>query len=221
MTVEELIDAPAKPLIYCARSILAWERGAKTQTRRLVKPLPMTDNWELSQNDDGHWAWIAASGYAKGMELQPVRQPYAVGDLLWIREALVRWHGWVAYSADHDYADGAHNDPQHHLFVSWASTRWKRNKLPAIFMPHWACRYYARVVNVRPERLQQISVQDALAEGTLAGLSCTQIKNWYCDKAPLYYYGWWDSMHSKPGTRSEDNPWVWVYGLEVADGSKA
>ena len=86
-----------------------------------------------------------------------------------------------------------------------------------MFMPRWACRYYARVVSVRPERLQDISYGDAVAEGTLVPMP-SLLKTEYLGQFTELYIDWWDILHKKPGTRSEDNPVIWRYVLEPVDG---
>lgn len=215
-------DAPMKPLIFGPRSILAWQQHAKTQTRRLVRP-QKSDGW-YPQNAGGLWLWLRI--WEGGFEREEVeRQPYAVGDLLWIREALLRFReppdmgdgSLVVYEAGGNFAPPG--GPEHEW--SWQRDKlpwsWQRDKLPAMFMPRWACRYYARVVSVRAERLQKISVFDALNEGALVG---QQHVPGFQGGERVLYLEWWDSMHKKPGTRSEDNPWVWVYGLEAADANE-
>jgi len=197
-----LTDVPMKPMIFGTRSILAWQAGAKTQTRRLVKPQP-TDNQKLWQDDEGRWWWWERQG-AIGFRLSRVRQPYAVGTLVWIREALCRSDSRiVVYQADHTPAwfEGAETR-------AWS---WDRDRLPGMFMPKWACRYYGRVTERRPERLQEISDEDAVAEGVLVG-NDPMIR--YSGQYHGWYMNWWDSLHTKPGTRSEHNPWVWRYGVE-------
>ena len=149
--------------------------------------------------------------------LAQVRPPYAVGDLLWIREAVVRVADMVAYVAVDRFAPDIYAEVDGCAKL-WS---WKREKLPAMFMPRWACRYYARVVSVRPERLLDITDEDAAAEGTLVDIKIRdelgQMDS--TETSREHYAQWWDSMHKKPGTRSEDNPWVWGYGLEDADAS--
>lgn len=197
-----------KPVVFCNRSVLAWQAHAKTQTRRLVKPQPDADDWCLRQLSDGRWRYGAYATEDRVYWLAQVRQPYAPDDLLWIREALKRGKfGYVLYET-HPFDYLREEDTE----TGWRWT-WKRNKLPAMFMPRFACRYYARVVSVRPERLRHISHIDALAEGVWAGRKPTY------RHASGDYLEWWDSMHKKPGTRSQDNPWVFVYGLEDADAS--
>lgn len=98
-----LIDA--KPLIMGTRSIIAWQAHAKTQTRRLVKPQPDDPSWELRELRGG-WAylqpgWLPSSPPKRVYWLAKIRQPYAVGDICWIREALERGpNNQVLYRAD-------------------------------------------------------------------------------------------------------------------------
>ena len=209
-------DGRAKPLIYCTRSILAWQAKAKTQTRRLIKTLTGTLPLEgLSVVQDSRICdeWVAQD--ERCFEL--LHQPYAMGQLLWIREALERYSDWgdgrpvAVYGADYELA------PVHGPVHPWT---WKRDKLPAMFMPRWACRYYARVVSVRPERLQDISEADMIAEGTMIGVGYSKpvMVNAYHGTRQNLYLQWWDELHRKPEHKSEASPWVWVYGLEeVAD----
>lgn len=204
-------DAPAKPLIFCPRSIRAWQANAKTQTRRLARPLPERDDWKLWQDSQGRWWWYERRPRA-GFALFPVRQPYAVGDICWLREGLKRGRfGYVLYTANPlDYL----REEDDGLVRKWPS-HWKRNRLPAMFMPRWACRHYAKVLAVYPERLQDITDEDAVAEGTLVGI-CVPT-TWYEGKSRNLYSEWWAELHRKPGTQWEDNPWIWKYALEPVD----
>jgi len=65
--------------------------------------------------------------------------------------------------------------------------------------------------------LQGITNADALKEGVLVGQDFPPTTTWYPGKPCDLYLDSWDSLHRKPGTRSRDNPWVWVYGLEALD----
>ena len=195
--------ARMKPLIFCPRSLLAWQQGAKTQTRRLVRPQPL-EGLSVVQTAQGLWDAQDETRF------ELLCQPYAVGDLLWIQEGLVRSchpmddDSFVLYQADWKPVF------RNAMGADWT---WNRDNLAAMFMPRWACRYYARVVSLRAERLQDITDEDAVAEGVLVGVSHDH------DLPRWLYVEWWASLHRNPGTRWPDNPWVWVYGLEAADAS--
>ena len=126
----------AKPIIFRADMVLAILEGRKTQTRR---------------------AWKGA-------------HKYAAGDVLWVKEPLVkatvtRWKAptfeMALYAADQD---GVALERNVDLWqpMPW---KWKRDKLPAMFMPKAACRLRLEVVGVRRERLDEITQADAEAEG--------------------------------------------------------
>lgn len=84
------------------------------------------------------------------------------------------------------------------------------------------------VTEIRRERVQDISREDAFAEGVgnpdyddeisgacLGGIAggCGACAN--CE--PVWWYSrLWDSIHEKPGTRWADDPEVWVLTFEVA-----
>ena len=103
------------------------------------------------------------------------------GDWLWVRET---WNdycplwdgGWCGHGTkegiakDHLVAYRADN-PRGELNVTTSKgeikkincSKWK----PSIYMPRWASRLTLEITDVRVERLQDISEEDALAEGGL------------------------------------------------------
>jgi hypothetical protein len=76
-------------------------------------------------------------------------------------------------------------------------------------MPRWASRITLEIADIRVERVQEISHDDAVAEG------CYRIES--CDKYP-HGNAWgragfailWDSINAKRGFGWNINPWVWV-----------
>ena len=69
-------------------------------------------------------------------------------------------------------------------------------------MPRWASRILLEITDVRVERLQEISMQEAIAEGapTLKG----------CPDPRVYFEDLWNELYAKSGYPWESDPWVWV-----------
>jgi len=110
--------------------------------------------------------------------------------------------------------------PEHCLYRS----TWDGDKLvgwiPSIHMFRWASRITLEVVSVRVERLQEISEEDAKAEGVGHGFQLNggwpdyqHIKGGVCeltqDTARMSFATLWDSINGKKHPW-ESNPWVWV-----------
>ncbi|MFN7883589.1 MAG: hypothetical protein ACK5PF_11335, partial [bacterium] len=80
---------------------------------------------------------------------------------------------------------------------------------PSIYMPRWASRITLRITDVRVERLQDISEDDARAEGwpgpiTETGFPIASPLAWFANV--------WTSINSA-GTW-DANPWVWALTFE-------
>lgn len=129
-----------RPIIFKTEMVQAILSGAKTQTRRVVK-----SKWIDILTDKAY-----ISEYRE--ELASNFCPYGeVGTTLWVRET---WRG-----IEQDFGS-----PRYEYKASEKINlidKWK----PSIFMPREAARIFLKVTGVRVERLQDISEQDAIAEG--------------------------------------------------------
>lgn len=142
------------PILFSAPMVQAILAGRKTQTRRVIK-LP---SWSISD-----WQHFETNGKTAkticektGCEAD-IQCPYGKpGDILWVRET---WQllpsGFDEIPPEYNYIYAASHQ------LSDECTRWR----PSIHMPRAACRLFLRVKNVRVERLQDISEEDAKAEG--------------------------------------------------------
>lgn len=87
---------------------------------------------------------------------------------------------------------------------------------PSIHMPRWASRLTLEITSVRVERLQEISDEDAFAEGTpcyvcgrpMDGFSESDCHCFHRKARASDYQMLWESIHG-PGSWAA-NPWVWV-----------
>jgi hypothetical protein len=190
--------------------VLAILEGRKTQTRRSLNPQP--DIVDVEPKFRKHtWALWSDSipKYRNGLIVEcPYGQP---GDRLWVRETFQHFFkgkekGACIYLAD----AGTHR--LNACSVEHAKKLWPR-WTPSIFMPRWASRITLEIVNVRVERLQDISEEDAKSEGVefLSGLwRDYQLKTLdHFESARESYQSLWNSINGKKHPWKE-NPWVWV-----------
>lgn len=123
----------------------------KTQTRRAI-PQSVLDAYD--NYDD--WCSNVSAGVPTSRQWEKEffleRCRYAVGDLLWVRESIIKTPAGIAYAADGASHYGAGG---------------KLRATPSIHMPRTASRITLRVVGVKVERLQDISEADAEAEGVI------------------------------------------------------
>lgn len=229
-----------RPILFSAPMVRAILAGDKTQTRRIIKNKIYVNGFHFDGRDilchidnlppsamlmdarRGKYHYTASN--LEGWEAEcPHGQP---GDRLWVRET---WQGPLfdyddmdAYQRDNEAfetpaycqyrADGGptpeYLDPNDEMQCKWR---------PSIHMPRWASRITLEITGVRVERLQDISEQDAIAEGArslpLEMFKCEKNlpARWNdddLDSARFEFAALWQSIN---GTSSWDaNPWVWV-----------
>lgn len=135
--------------------------------------------------------------------------PYGlIGDRLWVKETFRPQDGMTTYCQHQDEieyrADG--DRPKEPTDCHWK---------PSIFMPRWASRITLEITGVRVERLNEISEEDAIAEG-VEPLS-HGFKNYLgadlqCGDARMSYMSLWESINGA-GSWAK-NPWVWCISFQ-------
>lgn len=190
-----------RPIIFSGPMVRAILDGRKTQTRRVLRQQPSGPDLHLCG-----WDWsegVCVFATRDGLHRETYCPYGAPRDLLWVREAWGqrREGGTVIGSAPIYRAD----------WVSCPDTppRW----CPSIHMPRWASRLTLLVKSVRVERLQEISEEDAIAEGIGPFANSLTID---CDtESPRSVFGaLWDTINGKRAPWAR-NPWVWVVDFEV------
>lgn len=71
-----------------------------------------------------------------------------------------------------------------------------------------------RITGIRQERVQDISIQDAIAEG-VPEQTATYTHPVYRSLSVAAYAKLWNAIHTKPGETWNDNPSVWVLEFEL------
>jgi hypothetical protein len=203
---------------FTSRLALSILEGRKTQTRRVI-PDRITANADIDKHDPTYF--FVEDSYG---DFYPGERfaPYQAGSILWIREPGkiidVKDYGEdgmdlvVEYLADGKCA-GIEVPPR--LSEVWESKyeyrapNWVLNHqgIPnGIFKE--AARLFVKVVDVRVERIANISKADERAEGMSS-----------MREGPVQLYNFqelWDSI-AKDGEKWTDNPWVWAYTFETTD----
>lgn len=173
-------------------------------------------NAPLDWRDDVHGEWHPWKGDTPNGDSWRGRVQCWPEDRLWVRENFMRV-GWDAVQSTMDVRYRA-DDERRTIAVPRsvdlvAQMKWK----PSIHMPRWASRITLEVTGVRVERLQDISEEDAKAEGCEPAVllpdddgRLTQIMYDESDEASCRndYAALWESING-PGSW-EANPWVWV-----------
>ena len=247
-----------RPILFNGEMVRAILDGKKTQTRRVIKPQP-TQIREAEYELDCGKAWLVtyANGTPEDEWIE-VCAPYNVGDHLWVRETWqpdFSEHGdvFIHYRADDKWGIYPMTEeiPDEWVEREWTKLddiyraasvpqnsggRWLPESIgfkapwkPSIFMPKWATRIWLEVTGVRAERVQDISEEDAEAEGVTPILrDGGGFEPWGapCPPFPCYaevFARLWDSINAKRGFGWDTNPWVWVYEfkrLETPAGAK-
>lgn len=232
----------SRPILFSAPMVRAILDGSKTQTRRvakLVKTLPDGQGWDALQKPgtrtclplvDGQFQYKPYGGapwepYPNIAEYCPYGQ---AGDTIWVREEHYRFGHWEpvvgvktktgrqkwAFVPDHG---GCSFDPPAlfrkgmHSKDPYTKTWHKRL---ARFMPRWASRITLEITGVRIERLQEISDEDAIAEGIHAfgngyyHTRPTAPTEDHFNSAVMAYRDLWGSING-PGSW-EKTPFVWI-----------
>ena len=227
------------PILFSSEMVKAILAGQKCMTRRVVRK-DISNQFDIDV-DDTVAAYI---NQLTGDSCNPVEIcPYgSAGDRLWVRET------WYYEEHMHDSTEGTPDLPgglySHRLVykadcpdypvnVGVGRQGWK----PSIFMPRWASRILLEVTDIKVERLQEITEEDAKREGVpdeypipsvycprCAGLGSRSLKTIEtgcpnCDTAKKRFKNLWDSINGrKPGKTWDDNPWVWVIEFRRVKG---
>lgn len=194
-----------KPILFGTEMVCAILDGRKTQTRRVIKPQPPDGKKPMVDPFYGTY------GYERADEK---RTPYAIGDILWVRETWKNATGDPAgggYALFDTYIYKADGKAKVDYLIDemMVEDHWR----PSIFMPKSAARIFLRVKDVRVERLQDISGKDCVAEGCdadmLSGVGPEFTRG--------VFNGIWDSTIKEkdyPFYSWDANPWVWAISFE-------
>ena len=223
------------PILFNGEMVRAILEGHKTQTRRPI------DASSIAESPHGGMIFFC-KGPHHGNMVKPKYCPYGQpGDILWVRETWrayqLREEEGVQFRADgacqqlpdemeveellqYQNAENYDDDPPNH--GSWR---------PSIHMPHWASRIDLRVKSVRIQRVQDITEEDAWAEGAEKGEPWDNGEGWFPKLEPIFnkqgkhvcdqgfedareWFAWnWNRIYGEDNF-DDSNPWVWAIEFE-------
>lgn len=241
-------------MIFNGEMVRAILDGRKTQTRRIVKgtdgAVKFCKEWDI--NGEEIFVVLGEKDHT-GMNpvLGAISCPFgAVGDRIWVRET---W-GVVSHELDEDgriqpwtpdrpatvihempFGNGYYSG--HAIYAADGDFTWGDDDgyedgrscwKPSIHMPRAASRILLEITDVRVERLNAISEEDAEAEGIdMEALYDSQdcydcIANHNMTGRPTVTGAFkylWESIYGEEGWKS--NPWVWVIEFKRIEGGAA
>ena len=240
-----------RPIIFSTPMVKAVLDESKTMTRRIVR----FPKWGTYQSVESDWDITAEKGplqltvkdgivfevpsgkLSSAMQDKILRCPYGqVGDSLWVRETIykrldvdektkqAKAKHYVLYKA---------NNPD--LRMAWHSYG---NATPPIFMPRWASRINLEITGVRVEKINQITAEDAIAEGIesrdeewtyqeangdrhLLDFTTPEYKRYdergdgWTRCPQLSFCTLWDKLNLKRGYGFYTKCWVWVIEFKM------
>ncbi|MDR1889342.1 MAG: hypothetical protein LBQ81_08225 [Zoogloeaceae bacterium] len=209
-----------RPIIFSAPMVRTILEDRKNMTRQVINYLPgFRMITEFKPSDTPGYKWTFRDIQMMWHDIKELECPYGKpGDRLWVKETFATKSlvGNSIMSYPIYRADGER------MGVKWA---------PSIHMPRWASRILLEITDVRVDRLQDITEEDAIAEG-IKKLSKDNGRTWkygipdndglpgndnhgwpwqeWCNTPIDAFRKLWDSINSARGYGWKENPWVWV-----------
>lgn len=203
-----------RPILFNGEMVRAILDGRKTRTARPIISQPSNmDEWSgIAEFSDGRYGFQNAVG---GDYFCPFGRP---GDRLWVRESFqlrdVVYDDYCGgYEAGYPLDHIPKEKPESGVMVEYreqgADGPWR----PSIHMPRWASRIMLEITDVRVERVQDITEEDAIKEGVsllpymIPGDHTPRLME---PTAIWHFRDIWNRAYAKRGYGWDVNPWAWV-----------
>lgn len=201
-----------RPILFSSDMIRALLDCRKTQTRRVCKP---------AQKENLSYVVDCGKGKFGDEEGDIIfKCPFGiVGDQLWVRET------WSTHACFDEIKPSELKARSIHYWADGEVQTGK--KRPSIFMPRNLSRILLEITNVCVERLHDISVEDAKAEG-IEPIHWPDLSIKYPDYVSKIkgrrvtnllpkqsYFTLWESINGRKSL--EDNPFVWALSFKVVE----
>lgn len=199
-----------KPILFNTEMVRAILDGRKTCTRRICKDANeyTVPDMEFYNADKRTYAVHNFADKEHMEQLSTVERtcPICPGDLLYVRETWCK--GYLMNAKERYYYKADDND----FLCTWH---------PSTNMPKQAARIWLRVMDVRVERLQEITAESALTEGADKYIHANGTLNE--DQTITSFIGIWNITIKKSDIDRygwDANPYVWVIEFERCEKLK-
>ena len=203
-----------KPILFSTEMVKAILADRKTKTRRLNGLKEINENpdqWSFSgfsyNTKKGH---LEADFYDPDMNIKRVKCPWKIGDILWVRET---WNQALNTETDelgYVYKEQMLRENVIYTDLDDDPIKWRSSR----YMPKIAARLFLEVKDIQVERLQNITEEDAIAEG----VAQMEWRDYFGNVRPTTpkesFSQLWNSINAKRGYAWELNNWVWVVEFE-------
>ena len=206
-----------RPILFSTPMVLAILGGRKTMTRRILKPqIAATSKVTCGKSCFTPSGKIEIRGYSNaGFGSWFRKCPYgSVGDRLWVRETTCFVSiDHAPYLLEGMKSQTVYKTSVHPDWMEYAKEKYGYKWTPSIFMPRSASRITLEITNLRVERVQEITEEDAMSEGM-------QMKEFKAVDPQFdsisFRNGFIDIWAKINGSKSwNDNQWVWVIEFKV------
>ncbi len=213
-----------KKMVYTAQMVPLIMADLKTNSRRIMRPQP---NGPLKKT---RYTLDSPKAYWRDKSNKVYKPPHQPGDVVYVAEGYRISTSFVE-SFNKDYPDrareitGTYSADNVRFIVNLSKSEWKKfknrkkpwMKTSGRFMYGSLARTYLLIKDVKAERIQNISGEDAKAEGctgcvlgpALSGAGCKDCQSW---RPILWFKKLWNSIHG-PGAWERDD-WVYTYKFE-------
>ncbi|MDA3867612.1 MAG: hypothetical protein PF489_12815 [Salinivirgaceae bacterium] len=196
-----------RPILFSTPMVQAILAGQKTQTRRICKH----QNWSFSEISD-----VNNNGITQKTDRDVSCRYGQVGDLLWVRETWMQNPNKEYFPEEPIYYKASKSKQ----FIEEFPTSWK----PSIHMHKINSRIWLKITDIRVERIQRISDEDAILEGIEKYGPFDEYKGSLHPGGGMMRYraysnpsrafqDLWENINGNDSWK--ENPWVWVIKFEV------
>lgn len=208
-------------MLFSAPMVNAILEGRKTQTRRVMTVQP--PDWYNGHVDiaskDAFAVWLGETESQDEMHGGELKFPYGnIGDSLWVRENIRFGKGYDGVKPK--------DIPKEPHIKRWYEADTGMGEVPngfgvvrpSIFMPRYFSRITLDITGIKVERLQDMSKEDAKAEGSYLGkCECfppprtpieSMMRQTWCHQHGNEFKDLWVTLNGQESWDS--NPFVWV-----------